>query len=85
MFTHLIKRTLIGQPRVAFNNLRLLSVSHPLLGEVAPELRSRIQKLIDSNDIVLFMKGTPEQPMCGFSRNAKKVSYIDFRILFFTF
>ena len=27
----------------------------------------RIQKLIDSNDIVLFMKGVPVAPQCGFS------------------
>lgn len=76
MFTQLIKRTLVGQPQVAFNSLRLLSVSHALLADVSSDLRSRIQKLIDSNDIVLFMKGTPEQPMCGFSRNAKKVGFI---------
>ncbi|MGH1455842.1 MAG: Grx4 family monothiol glutaredoxin [Alphaproteobacteria bacterium] len=27
----------------------------------------RIQKELDSNDIVLFMKGTAEFPQCGFS------------------
>lgn len=27
----------------------------------------RIQKLIDGNDIVLFMKGVPASPQCGFS------------------
>jgi len=27
----------------------------------------RIQKLINSNDIVLFMKGVPAAPQCGFS------------------
>ena len=26
-----------------------------------------IQSTIDSNDVVLFMKGTPDFPMCGFS------------------
>ena len=26
-----------------------------------------IQKVIDSNDVVLFMKGTPDAPQCGFS------------------
>jgi monothiol glutaredoxin len=30
-------------------------------------LRDAIQQAIDENDIILFMKGTPEQPMCGFS------------------
>ena len=30
-------------------------------------LRDAIQQAIDENDVILFMKGTPEQPMCGFS------------------
>ena len=30
-------------------------------------LRDAIQNAIDENEIILFMKGTPEQPMCGFS------------------
>jgi monothiol glutaredoxin len=30
-------------------------------------LRDEIQKTIAENPVLLFMKGTPEQPMCGFS------------------
>ena len=30
-------------------------------------LREQIQHAIDDNPVLLFMKGTPEQPMCGFS------------------
>jgi len=30
-------------------------------------LRDQIQTAIDDNPVILFMKGTPEQPMCGFS------------------
>lgn len=30
-------------------------------------LRDRIQGIIDSNDVVLFMKGTKHFPQCGFS------------------
>jgi monothiol glutaredoxin len=30
-------------------------------------LRSEIQNAITANPVLLFMKGTPEQPMCGFS------------------
>jgi monothiol glutaredoxin len=30
-------------------------------------LRDEIQKAISENRVILFMKGTPEQPMCGFS------------------
>ncbi len=31
------------------------------------QLREQIQKAITDNPVVLFMKGTPEQPRCGFS------------------
>jgi monothiol glutaredoxin len=30
-------------------------------------LRDEIQNVIGANPVLLFMKGTPEQPMCGFS------------------
>lgn len=30
-------------------------------------LRTAIAEAISGNDVILFMKGTPEQPMCGFS------------------
>ena len=30
-------------------------------------LRDSIQQAISENPVLLFMKGTPEQPMCGFS------------------
>ena len=31
------------------------------------QVRSRIESLIAGNEVVLFMKGTPQQPQCGFS------------------
>jgi monothiol glutaredoxin len=31
------------------------------------QISTAIQEAIAENDILLFMKGTPEQPMCGFS------------------
>ncbi len=30
-------------------------------------MRDAIQSAIDENPVILFMKGTPEQPACGFS------------------
>ena len=30
-------------------------------------IRDAIQQAIDEHQVILFMKGTPEQPMCGFS------------------
>jgi monothiol glutaredoxin len=35
--------------------------------EMTNPLREQIQTAIDENPVILFMKGTPEQPMCGFS------------------
>ena len=31
------------------------------------DMKLEIKKIIDSNDICLFMKGIPEAPQCGFS------------------
>jgi monothiol glutaredoxin len=31
------------------------------------EIRTFIQKAIDENHVMLFMKGTPHEPACGFS------------------
>ena len=37
------------------------------MGQLDPVTRDRIQAEIDSQDVVLFMKGTPIFPQCGFS------------------
>lgn len=38
-----------------------------------PEIRSRIQSEIDSNPVVLFMKGTRTAPQCGFSATVVQI------------
>ncbi|MFP5374092.1 MAG: monothiol glutaredoxin, Grx4 family, partial [Gammaproteobacteria bacterium] len=35
-----------------------------------PAVRERIQSLLDANRVVLFMKGEPRAPQCGFSAKA---------------
>ena len=32
-----------------------------------------LQKVVDENKIVIFMKGTPDQPQCGFSARVAHV------------
>jgi monothiol glutaredoxin len=32
-----------------------------------PELTAKVEELIRENPVLLFMKGTPEMPRCGFS------------------
>ena len=31
------------------------------------EIKTKIEDLINNNDVCLFMKGTPDSPQCGFS------------------
>ena len=38
-------------------------------------IRDAIQEAIGDHEVLLFMKGTPEQPMCGFS--ARTVAALD--------
>jgi len=38
-------------------------------------MRDEIQNAISSHEVILFMKGRPEQPMCGFS--ARSVAALD--------
>jgi monothiol glutaredoxin len=35
--------------------------------ETTNPMRDQIQAAIEENPVILFMKGTPDQPMCGFS------------------
>src|SRR5688500_17883211 len=37
---------------------------------LTPDLRQRIETLLAANPVVLFMKGTPDSPRCGFSAKA---------------
>jgi monothiol glutaredoxin len=38
-----------------------------------PTLKDRVEELIRDNPILLFMKGTPEAPQCGFSMRVVNV------------
>lgn len=40
---------------------------------LSTELRQRIDTLLNSNNVVLFMKGSPAQPSCGFSSKASSI------------
>ena len=37
------------------------------------EINQKIKDIISSNDIVLFMKGTPDAPQCGFSMTVSNI------------
>jgi monothiol glutaredoxin len=38
-----------------------------------PELKSKVQEMIGANPVLLFMKGTPDAPRCGFSMRVVQV------------
>jgi len=37
------------------------------MNDINTEIQTNIQTAVSNNDIVLFMKGTPQFPQCGFS------------------
>ena len=46
------------------------------------QIKNLIQNHIDSNDVCLFMKGTPDAPQCGFSMattNILKILEVEFK------
>ena len=62
MFRHVSR----SRPVFASHNAsRICSLQLRLL---STEIRAAIDKAVASKPIVLFMKGTPETPQCGFSR-----------------
>ncbi|NWF59743.1 MAG: Grx4 family monothiol glutaredoxin [Fischerella sp.] len=40
---------------------------------MTPELKERIDNLVNTNKILVFMKGTKLMPMCGFSNNVVQI------------
>uniref|UniRef100_A0AC34QNY7 Glutaredoxin domain-containing protein n=1 Tax=Panagrolaimus sp. JU765 TaxID=591449 RepID=A0AC34QNY7_9BILA len=55
--------------------------------DLKPEVRKRIDEYVKGDPVVVFMKGTKQQPMCGFSRNVKlvldyhEVTFKDYNVL----
>ncbi len=42
------------------------------------DIHDQLQSIVDKNDVVLFMKGTPDAPQCGFSSQVVQIlRYID--------
>ena len=37
------------------------------------DIQTRIEQILNQNKVVLFMKGTPQFPMCGFSARATAI------------
>ena len=37
------------------------------------DIKTEIKKLVDTNDVCLFMKGVPDAPQCGFSMTVSNI------------
>lgn len=59
-----------GKPACAEDGLSQLADGQEFKGALTPHklsLNERIEALLASKEILLFMKGSPENPQCGFS------------------
>ncbi|KAL3519746.1 hypothetical protein ACH5RR_017895 [Cinchona calisaya] len=54
-------------------------VESHLLG-VGDGLKARLEQLVDSHPVMLFMKGSPEEPKCGFSQKGELLGDCDIAI-----
>lgn len=71
------------------NQKAFVPVTPILIEEKASEedLNERLKRLVNKDKVVLFMKGCPEEPQCGFSRtivgilHEHKINFADFDIL----
>ncbi|KAG2032160.1 thioredoxin-like protein [Suillus americanus] len=63
------------------------SPAPPLSSEMDEQLEARMQDIMHQSAVVLFMKGEPDTPRCGFSKTAvallreRKISFTHFDIL----
>ncbi|KAI8807565.1 thioredoxin-like protein [Cladochytrium replicatum] len=57
-------RTAIVRPAVGWSS-PMIAIQRRLLSE---DLRARIEQDVKGNDMIVYIKGTPDAPQCGFSR-----------------
>lgn len=50
-----------------FRSFQATGLPHCQLRLLSTELKERIDGLVQGKKVVVFMKGVPEQPQCGFS------------------
>lgn len=74
------KRTiveLLAELSSRYSNLRRsgesVNIAAPVTKIEIMEIMEEIKSQIDSNPILLYMKGSPDQPQCGFSSQASQV------------
>lgn len=67
----------ISRVQVAFFSEESHDDFKKVVKKVVPEAKSEVLKLIDeqvkSHDVMLYMKGTPSKPQCGFSSQTVRI------------
>ncbi|UJR08340.1 hypothetical protein I4U23_012611 [Adineta vaga] len=61
---------LLKKIKYHMNKSNITSVKTEMKVETDVNVEKRIKELLSSSPIILFMKGTPTEPQCGFSRQA---------------
>ncbi|KAK4048860.1 monothiol glutaredoxin grx5 [Microbotryomycetes sp. JL221] len=70
--------SLLNTPtRLATNVCSSRLATRFIVRHLSAEARQKIDNVVKSNDLVLFMKGTPEMPQCGFSRAVCQVFQVN--------
>ena len=46
-----------------------MQIGNQVEGQLPEELKKKIDEIVSKDKVVLFMKGTPDFPQCGFSAN----------------
>jgi hypothetical protein len=82
-----ITKTLENNSSVAPKSTTSQTPAPPPSSETEEQLEARMHNIMNQSAVVLFMKGNPDTPRCGFSRSAvallreKNVTFTHFDIL----
>lgn len=60
------------------SKLKPFLIANQRFYSLQPDLKTKLDKLVNQKKIVLFMKGEKDSPKCGFSNVITQVSLINF-------
>ncbi|XP_022742945.1 monothiol glutaredoxin-S14, chloroplastic [Durio zibethinus] len=60
-------------PRKTFSSTARVAPFRCFSSALTPELKNTVDKVVKSNKVVLFMKGTKDFPQCGFSNTVVQI------------
>ncbi|KAK8621168.1 hypothetical protein V6N13_067609 [Hibiscus sabdariffa] len=63
----------LSLPRNTFNSTARIPPFRCFASALTPQLKNTLDKVVTSNKVVLFMKGTKDFPQCGFSNTVVQI------------